>query len=349
MSIGPTCNPSAPPSAPTPDRAPRGIRIRSQERGPDANDAPAGQPDNRGEDPSPHDRERATPSDESFLALGEGSQPPDDGRQEVDDLVDDLPDENDLPDEPVIEEPVRVLDVLPTAPVATASVVPNGWTLSPGGVARGVTLVLYSALAIVHRLVDGDGTEMLELAFYRDSVWYHREVTREQIATNQRIIGLSRIGLPITAMNARAVMAYLADYEGANLGSIPAVRLTRRTGWHTINGQDIFVLGDRVFMEGADPDNEHEQPEVIRLRASGDGPVQIAAGLGTAGTLAGWLEIIALIGPYPRAAVRVLRRARAGAAEDIGLAQLRCGFLRANVSRENNHSAHRSGRLGQSR
>jgi hypothetical protein len=77
--------------------------------------------------------------------------------------------------------------------------------------------------------------------------------------------------------------------------------LTRRTGWHTINGQDIFVLGDRVFMEGADPDNEHEQPEVIRLRASGDGPVQIAAGLGTAGTLAGWLEIIALIGPYPRA------------------------------------------------
>ncbi len=145
------------------------------------------------------------------------------------------------------DTPVRVLDVLPTAPVAVTSMVPGGWTLSADGVALGTTLVLYAALVIVRRLVGDDGVELLELAFNRNGAWHHHEVPRQQLSTNPRIIGLARVGLPITAVNARSVMAYLAAYEGANLGAIPAVIITRHTGWHTIDGRDVFVLPNRVI------------------------------------------------------------------------------------------------------
>jgi hypothetical protein len=302
MSIGLSSNHDTPPSALTPERAPRGIRIRGQERWPEADgDAPAGQAGDGYEDPQPG-HEPAAPSAVDVLVPAERDQQLDDAQQDGGGLGDDDADEDNIPDEPA--EPVRIQDVLPTAPVATTSVVPNGWTLSADGVAVGATLVLYAALVIVRRLVGDDGVELLELAFNRNGVWHHHEVTREQITTNQRIIGLARIGVPVTTVNARAVLTYLADFERDNHDCIPTARLTRRTGWHTINDQDVFVLGDRVIIETApssDPDDQREQPELIRLRASGDGPTQVVEGLGTAGTVDGWLAIMALIGPYPRA------------------------------------------------
>ena len=293
MSIGLSSNFNPP--SPTSNREFRGILRRDQV--PDANgDVPAVQSGGGNENPQ-HDQPPTDLGADNVPALGEVEQQFADAPQDAGDLGDDEP------EEPVFVD-LRVHDVLPTAPVAATSLVPGGWTLSIAGLAFGPRLVLFAALVIVRRLVDGDGTEMLELAFHRDGVWHHREVTREQIATNQRIIGLARNGLPITAVNARAVMAYLADYERDNIGSIPAVRITRRTGWHTVNGQDIFVLGHRVIMDtppATDQEDQHSPPEVIRFRASDDGPAQIVDGLDAAGTLADWLETIALIGPYPRA------------------------------------------------
>jgi len=235
---------------------------------------------------------------ERLQELGVPDQPPEHLQEAVVALVDDVP------VVAAIAVPTRILDVLPTATVAATCVVPTGWTLSIGGVAHGMTLVLYTALVIVHRLVDSDGAELLELSFHRDGVWHRREVAREQVATPQRIIALARAGLPVTSVTARAVVTYLADFERDNHGCIPTVRLTRRTGWHTINEQDQFVMGNRVVMarDGtADGDDQHEQPELIRFRATGDGPTQVTAALGTAGTLAGWLEVMALIAPFPRA------------------------------------------------
>ncbi len=214
-------------------------------------------------------------------------------------MGDDEPEENDIPDEPA--EPVRVQDVLPTAPVAATSVVPGGWTLSAAGLALGTALVLHAALVIVRRLVGDDGAELLELAFNRNGVWHHHEVSREQLTTNQRIIGLARIGLPITTVNARAILTYLAEFERDNHDCIPTVRLTRRTGWHTIDGRDVFVLPNRVITARDTSTGIASPPAAIRFRASGDGPAQVADGLCTGGHLVGWLEIMILTRPFPRA------------------------------------------------
>jgi hypothetical protein len=225
-------------------------------------------------------------------------QPLEDLQDEVIALVDDVP------DEVVVEQPVRVQDLLPTAPVAAASIVPRGWTLSPNGLARGLRLVLYTALVIVRRLIADDDAEMLELAFFRNNEWQHCEVACEQVTTNQRIIRLARTGLPVNADNARDVVAYLAAYAQDNLGSIPTVNITRRTGWHTIDGREVFVLPDRVIVArdtSTSQENPHDQPAGIIFRASADGPAQVTSGLCTAGTLAGWRETMTLIGPYPRA------------------------------------------------
>ena len=118
MSIGLSSNHDTPPSATTENRAPRGILRRDREH--QANgDSPAGQIND--DDESQHGHEPAADNDHQ---LG-------DAQQDAADLADDELDENDVLDEPA--EPVRVQDVLPTAPVATASVVPGGWTLSALG------------------------------------------------------------------------------------------------------------------------------------------------------------------------------------------------------------------------
>ena len=100
-------------------------------------------------------------------------------------MGDDDAEENDALDDVVVAEPVRVLDVLPTAPVAAASVVPNGWAVSGAGLLRGATVVLFTAMVVVRRLVGGDNAEILELAFHRNGIWEHREITRGQAATAQ--------------------------------------------------------------------------------------------------------------------------------------------------------------------
>lgn len=80
--------------------------------------------------------------------------------------------------------------------------------------------------------------------------------------------------------------------------------VTQRAGWHTIGGEDVFVLGPQVVRATdslADLEGQHRQRGGLLFRANGEGSAQIVAALGRAGTLAGWLETMSLIGPYPRA------------------------------------------------
>ncbi len=288
MSIGPSFNSTPPPSATASGRALRGI-LRRDDGHQATGNSPAGQIN--GDEDSQHTQEPA-----------EADHQLDDAQQDDDDLGDDEPEENDGPDDVAVVEPVRVLDVLPTAPVAATSVVPNGWTLSGAGLLRGATVVLFTAMVVVRRLVGGDNAELLELAFHRNGAWEHREITRGQAATAQRLVAaLARVGVPITAANGRAVMQYLSEYERDNDHAIPTVSLTRHTGWHGIGDERYFVLGDRVLAARAESAGAENQPDVLRFRAANDGAAQVAAGLNTAGTMAGWLSAVAPLGAYPHA------------------------------------------------
>ena len=283
MSIGLSSDFTPPPLAASENRAPRGILRRDHGHQANGN---SGQ--SNGDEDSQHGQEPADPS------IAEAAQ------QDGDDLGDDEPEENSIPDEPA--EPVRVLDALPTAPVAAASVVPNGWALSGAGLLHGATVVLFTALVVVRRLVGDDNAELLELAFHRNGAWEHREITRGQAATAQKLVAaLARVGVPITAANGRAVMQYLSEYERDNDHAIPVVSLTQHTGWHGIGDERYFVLGDRVFAARDESAGAENQPDVVRFRAANDNAAQVAAGLNTAGTMAGWLSAVAPIGAYPHA------------------------------------------------
>ena len=193
-------------------------------------------------------------------------------------------------------QPVSVRSVLPTAPIAPTCGVPDGWFLSAAGELLGPANLPFNALVIVRRLFDANGGEILEVAFYRDNVWYTCEISRVQAASQQRLVSaFARAGMQIISTQGRAVMEYVAAYEHVNHDAIPTVRLTRRTGWHDVHGERFFVLGGRVVAAGGN------SGDAVLFRAEGDNRAHAAAGVSEGGTLDGWLSTVSAIQRYPRA------------------------------------------------
>jgi len=120
---------------------------------------------------------------------------------------------------------VKVLTLLPDAPVPPDSVVPLGWVVSPGGIvpaAGGKTPELLTPVVMVECGRDAHrGTETLTLAFPRDGAWRRLVVDRRDAADAHAIVRHASAGLPVTSNNARLLVQYLSEYEAANRQHCP--------------------------------------------------------------------------------------------------------------------------------
>jgi hypothetical protein len=129
-----------------------------------------------------------------------------------------------------------VRDVLPEAPVPKETRIPADWNLDESRVRSsrdGVVGEIQAPVVITGRGKDvARDTEYSCVAWFRDGRWHLRIVDREVLANAQKIIALAAYGLPVNSNNARLLVQYMAEYEAANVGTLPIAKVSRKLGDH---------------------------------------------------------------------------------------------------------------------
>lgn len=125
---------------------------------------------------------------------------------------------------------------------------PAGWDVSmEDGIKKGIqtpngmiSVTVCSAPVILSKRfesVDSFG-EKVELSFFRDNRWKKFIAPRSSVFNKSSLINCADRGLPVSSANASELVAYLSDYENANIKSIPFMKSTERLGW--IEGMSFF-------------------------------------------------------------------------------------------------------------
>ncbi len=124
-----------------------------------------------------------------------------------------------------------------------SAVMPAGWKVTmENGVlkeshykdSRTMTVVCQSPVIITKRLENiDDGTEKIELSFFRGRKWKRIIAPRSSVFNRTSIIKYADSGLPISSSSAAELVAYLSDYENVNIAKIPLVKSIARVGWWT--------------------------------------------------------------------------------------------------------------------
>ncbi len=220
----------------------------------------------------------------------------------------------------------HVHDAVPTAPVQSETVIPSGWSVDLSGVYEeklrlnpdtGQTEVTRIRIAPVPLVISGrlrdvaDGTESVRLEWPRDGHWIHTTVRRAVVASARSLVELADRGLPVTTNTASAVSQYLADFEAANLTTIPRAQVSATLGWQPLEqGQSGFLWGHTLLrpqtapvtlgdLDGVAPDQWDNR--AIAFHGADSGDEQAAGAFHAAGTWATWKAAVTSVAEYPRA------------------------------------------------
>ena len=135
---------------------------------------------------------------------------------------------------------------------------PPGWEVS---MEHGVRKILQSAASeelipvcscplIISRRFENidDGTQKIEIKFYRDAHWKSVIASRSHIFNRTSVIKYADSGLPVSSGNASDIVKYLSDYENANEKHIPLVKSISRMGW--VHGEFFpYYVHDSIVFE----------------------------------------------------------------------------------------------------
>jgi len=160
-----------------------------------------------------------------------------------------------------------VLDRLPTAPVSETAVFPERWLVNDKGVFEATSRdgetkfrqIVATPVVITERSRNLDtDLETVRIALLRDRRWRSMAVERDTLADRSRIVRLSGRGLLVTSNTSNRLVQYLADYETANLATIPEQTVVSVSGWRkdSDGAGQLFVAGRNIL--GTD-DAEEEQ------------------------------------------------------------------------------------------
>lgn len=99
--------------------------------------------------------------------------------------------------------------------------------------------------------------EKLEIAYQRgQDPWKFLTVSREQLASAQKIIGLSKQGVDVNSENAKEVVRYMSKLESLNYDNLPRQNSVSHMGW----------LQDGQFMPYVkDVSYDGDSPEFLRM------------------------------------------------------------------------------------
>jgi hypothetical protein len=203
----------------------------------------------------------------------------------------------------------RFRDVFPEAPVPEAAVVPWGWEVSAQGIRnrRGENVSELAAPVVISaRLVNTtEGTESVQISWLSDQGWQRDIVTRGVIADTRKIVNLADFGLPVTSINALAMVDFLASFENENRSVLPTARVSSQMGWHG-HDKDGFLWGTTLITAQGEQTSvdleqiENSTGEYVIFRGADEGDDQLAQGYRAQGSYEEWRKSVAEVAPYPR-------------------------------------------------
>ncbi len=127
------------------------------------------------------------------------------------------------------------------------------------------------------------GHELVELTFRRDRAWRTVTVPRRTMVDARALVGeLAPAGAPVDTNTAAAVVRWLRDFESVNERRLPRARSVSRCGWHTVAGEEVFVVAGEVLRRAG------STVDLVVDRAADR--VRLTRGLTTAGDLEAHLE-----------------------------------------------------------
>ncbi len=98
----------------------------------------------------------------------------------------------------------------------------------------------------VSRLVNIDTGEMrLEMAFKRGNRWRNVVIDRATLASQQKILDLSKLGVAVDSDNAKELVKYITFIESQNYDKLGETNSVSRLGWITGQGFSPYVEGLR--------------------------------------------------------------------------------------------------------
>ena len=146
--------------------------------------------------------------------------------------------------------------------------------------------------------------EKLEIAYCRGKdPWKTITVSREQLASAQKIIGLSKQGVAVNSENAKEVVKFMGDIESRNYDDLPRQNSVSHMGWLSDGRfmpyiKDIAYDGesiefDKVYRELRPTGDEEKWMELARKVRSGESvPARIALAAGFAAPLVKLLDAL---------------------------------------------------------
>lgn len=127
------------------------------------------------------------------------------------------------------------------------------WAADDSGITResafGMDIACVHPLLPVQRLVNIDsGIEKLKIAYRKGKNWRYIISDRQQLASANRIVGLSDYGVAVTSETARYLVQYIHDVENLNYEKIPENKSVGRLGWIGQEGFSPYV--DNLTFDG---------------------------------------------------------------------------------------------------
>lgn len=125
--------------------------------------------------------------------------------------------------------------------------------------------------------------------------WQEIKLSRDHFMITNKIAELSSQGFPVSSVNAKQLVQYLAEFEAANGDHIPLTLGSEQNGW-TNNG---FLIGN-TFINSKGDELHSGDAGAVSFIATDSGDEQIVNGLTTSGTLEAQLDQIARIKDFHR-------------------------------------------------
>ena len=125
--------------------------------------------------------------------------------------------------------------------------VPDSWDLTMDGLKHMVLTnmgtqivpVTSTPLLITKKIEDlDDGTEKLEISFFRNHRWKRITIPRGDAMDKARLVKYASSGLPVSTGNNQSLVQFLSAFEEANADAIAFHRSIDRLGW--VNGMKEF-------------------------------------------------------------------------------------------------------------